>query len=119
MYFTSTYDGKAYRLDMMTKNVTCVWYDPDLKPVSVKLHRDGRLFISCSTGKKSGRIVVNPDGSEECVLAEGYDIDDIVFDRKEASILHFVGTVYGSGRRHILCSPDLKKTECFLPNLCA
>ena len=66
MYFTSTYDGKAYRLDMMTKNVTCVWYDPDLKPVSVKLHRDGRLFISClGTGKKSGRIVVvNPDGSE-------------------------------------------------------
>lgn len=122
MFFTSTYEGKIYKLDMNTQKMTCMWHDPDLKPASVKLHRDGRMFISClGTAAKSGRIVVaNQDGTEERIIAEGYDVDDIVFDSQGGFYFtHFVGTVYNPIGGIYYVTPDLETMECFIPNLCA
>ncbi len=85
-----------YKLDMRTMERVCVWQDETLRPASVKPHRDGRLIISCLSGSRSGRIVVaRPDGSTERTLAEGRDVDDVVFDADgNMYYTHFTGTVY-------------------------
>jgi len=122
MYFTSTYDGAVFFLDMKTKEMTCKWKDPDLKAASVKLHKDGRMFISClGTEKKSGRIVVvRQDGTEERVIAEGYDIDDIVFDHEGGFYFtHFVGTINNPTGGIYYVPPSLEGLSCVVSNLCA
>lgn len=120
MLYASGYEGKVFRLDMNTLERELVWFDPDLKPVSVKIHRDGRLFISClGTPKKDGRIVVtSPDGEWERDLAIGFPVDDIVFDHEGGLYFtHFVGTVYNPCGGIYYISPDLEHMKCFIPNL--
>ena len=81
MYFTSNYTGRVYKLDMNTLELRVVWEDADTRPASVKLHRDGRMFIPCLAGRKSGRLIMaDPDGKTMDVLVEGCDIDDVAFD---------------------------------------
>lgn len=122
MYFCSGYEGRVYKLNMTTLERECVYFDPDLKPVSVKLHRDGRLFISTlGTGKKDGRIVVlNPDYTWDRDIAVGMPVDDIVFDHEGGFYFsHFVGTVYDPCGGIYYVSPHLEHMKCFIPNLCS
>lgn len=122
MYFTSTYQGRIFRLNMQTMERECLWYDPDLKPVSVKLDRKGRIFISClGTANKSGRIVVlGSDLKEERVLAEGRDIDDVAFDADgNLYYTHFIGTVYNPVGGIYKITPDMEHEELFMGNLCS
>ena len=120
MYFVSIYDHKAYRYSFDTEEIETIWEDPYLKPVSFKLHKDGRWFISClGTEEKSGRIVVvNPDGTTNCELAVGHEIDDVAF-AKDGSLYYtlFDGTPYNpcGEVRHI--SADLQEDTEFIKNL--
>lgn len=121
MYFTSNYEGRVYKLDMRTMERVCVWQDETLRPASVKPHRDGRLIISCLSGSRSGRIVVaRPDGSTERTLAEGRDVDDVVFDADgNMYYTHFTGTVYNPVGAIYRVTPDFEHEEVFIPNLCS
>ncbi len=121
MYFTSNYEGRVYKLDIRTMERVCVWQDETLRPASVKLHRDGRMIISCLAGAKSGRIVVaRPDGSTERTLAEGRDVDDVVFDADgNMYYTHFSGTVYNPVGAIYRVTPDFEHEEAFIPHLCS
>lgn len=121
MYFTSTYEGAVYFVDMKTGKQTLKWQDKDLKAASVKLHKDGRMFISCiGTEKKSGRIVVaRQDGTTEREIAAGMNIDDVVFDHEGGFYFtHFVGTVNNPIGGIYYVSPSLDEMKCVIPNLC-
>lgn len=122
MLYCSGYEGKVFRLNMDSMERECVFFDPDLKPVSVKVHRDGRLFISClGTANKDGRVVVTKeDGTWERDIAVGMPVDDLVFDHEGGFYFtHFVGTVYNPCGGIYYVSPDLEHMKCFLPHLCS
>ena len=56
MYFTSTYEGAVYFVDMKTGKQTLKWQDKDLKAACLlKLHKDGRMFISCIGTERRSR----------------------------------------------------------------
>lgn len=119
MYFTSNYTGRVYKLDMDALELRCVFEDGALRPASVKV-RDGRFIIPCLAGEKSGRIVVaRQDGSTERVLAEGRDVDDVVFDQNgNMYYTHFTGTVYNPDGAVYRVTPDFEHEEVFIPHLC-
>lgn len=120
MYFTSNYTGRVYKLDMNTLELRGVWEDADTRPASVKLHRDGRMFIPCLAGRKSGRLIMaDPDGKTMDVLVEGCNIDDVAFDAEGCMYYtQFSGTVYNPTGAVYRFAPDMKEQECFIPHLC-
>ena len=120
MYFTSTYEGAVIRVDKDTGEMTRLWSDSDLKASSVKIHADGRLFVTClGTEKKSGRIVIlDHDGNEKSFLAEGYDIDDMVFDHDGGIYFtHFIGSPNDPVGGIMYMPPELDQIEPFVAHL--
>ncbi len=122
LYYTVIYSGKVCRINMETKEITEVWSDSDSKPASVKIHRDGRLFISCLNKNNNGRLFsINPDGSgyRDIISADrGYNIDDIAFlsdgsfffSDMRGDLTHRIGGVY-----HV--SPDYGTITPFMPDM--
>lgn len=72
-----------YRINMKTKEKTVMLEAPGRFFASVKVHRDGRLFVCC-LGYEYGVFWFDPkDGSSQPVKSlRGHSIDDLVFDRK-------------------------------------
>ena len=87
LYFVGIYSGHIFKLEMETKKLSIVFTAPEgYAPASLKVHKDGRLFI-CGLGdfENAGCIFsINPDGSDMRMIIpfeEGYVVDDLVFDQ--------------------------------------
>ena len=85
MYVCGFYDHHVYRIDPKTKEKTVFYYNENDRPASVKIHKDGRVFICCLNNRvtnQKGRVfALNPDGSGQTDIVTGYSIDDLVFDK--------------------------------------
>ncbi|MBR0164672.1 MAG: SMP-30/gluconolactonase/LRE family protein [Lachnospiraceae bacterium] len=105
LYCTEVNQGRILKVDMQTKEVTTVWRaDPERghKIAAVKIHKDGRLFVAiCSQGGRAlmkhsnvgGIMVMNPDGTDARFLIEGYNINDLCFDRDGGFVFgEYIGT---------------------------
>ncbi|MCL6442286.1 MAG: SMP-30/gluconolactonase/LRE family protein [Alicyclobacillus sp.] len=86
LYFVDVFGGGVYRVTFPERDIELIYSSDALKPASVKIHKDGRLFV-CSLGdfESTGCIVaMRPDGTEiETIIppSAGYCVDDMVFDR--------------------------------------
>lgn len=119
LYFTIIYEGKVCRIDGKTKEITTIFEDPEMKCASVKIHKDGRLFISCLNRIKKGRVfAINPDGTGYEDIVIGYSIDDLAFDEEGGfyftdlvgDATHPIGGVY-------YVSPDFKEVKPYMPDM--
>ncbi len=119
LYFTIIYEGRVCRIDAKTKKIATIFHDEERKIPSVKIHKDGRLFVSCLNRVKEGCVfAINPDGSNYEDIVVGYSIDDIAFDEKggfyftdlRGDATNPIGGVY-------YVSPDFKKVSPFMPNM--
>ncbi len=119
LYFTIIYEGKVCCVDGKTKEITTIFEDPEMKCASVKIHKDGRLFISCLNRVKKGRVfAMNPDGTGYEDIVIGYSIDDLAFDEEGGfyftdlvgDATHPIGGVY-------YVSPDFKEVKPYMPDM--
>lgn len=84
LYFCNPPMGGIYRIDLNTRETT-FWrqLDGNLQPTAIKVHRDGRLFVTCLHPAGGSQVVVfSPDGEVVDRLAVNADhsYDDMVFD---------------------------------------
>lgn len=124
LYYTVVYAGLIGRVDMKTKEITEVYRDENIKAASVKIHKDGRLFVSC-LNKKVGDVVhkgkvfaINPDGTGYEEIVSGYSIDDIVFDEQGGFYFtELIGDVTNPTGGVYYVSPDYKTVTPYIMNL--
>jgi len=83
LYYTVLYGGSVCRIDMDTMKIETVYHDDNIKPASVKIHKDGRIFVSClnKDGRPGGIFTINPDGTGYTDIVKGHSIDDLAFDK--------------------------------------
>ncbi len=88
LFLCEVFGGKIFKVTLPEKEVEHVFTSEKENPASVKIHKDGRLFLSClGDFIDSGSIVVTQtDGSAlEEIISEintEYCVDDLVFDSK-------------------------------------
>lgn len=85
LYFVGAVSGLLFKADVDTGEVKTIFTAPEgYGPTAIKIHQDGRLFVTCPGDlKKNGCIfTIQPDGSNfQMILppVAGYLIDDMVF----------------------------------------
>ncbi|MCA1326371.1 SMP-30/gluconolactonase/LRE family protein [Herbaspirillum sp. alder98] len=94
LYFVEVFGGTVFRLDPGTRKLDEVLKLAGQNPASVKIHKDGRLYIAClGDFKAGGLVIVNPDGSGKRTILQDYVVDDLVFDSEGGFYFtHFVGS---------------------------
>ncbi|MDR1028449.1 MAG: SMP-30/gluconolactonase/LRE family protein [Clostridiales Family XIII bacterium] len=86
LYFVDVFGGGVHRIELATKQYSRVYGPADFEIGSVKIHKDGRLFLCAmgnASGVKGGVYAIQPDGGDfETIVdpSEGFVVDDIVFD---------------------------------------
>lgn len=84
LYFSNPPMGRIYELNMETRETALICQLPEgWQPTAVKLHRDGRLFVTCIVfGEGSFVAVISPEGEVLAKVAESalHYFDDLVFD---------------------------------------
>ncbi|HUL23730.1 MAG TPA: SMP-30/gluconolactonase/LRE family protein [Thermodesulfobacteriota bacterium] len=95
LFVTSIFDSRIFKITP-AKQVTPIQLPNGLLPDGIAIHKDGRLFIACL----SGRVVsVNPDGSNLTDLpkynGKPASANDLVFDNQNGNlyVTDFTGTV--------------------------
>jgi len=99
--FVSSIFGSRISKITPGKKVTTVFSKEGLLPNGIGIHKDGRLFVVCLTGKI---ITINPDGSNLTYIEARYQGrpkagNGLVFDSKgDFPVTDFLGTVADSTR---------------------
>ena len=94
LFVTSIFDSRLFKITP-AKNITPILLPGGLLPDGIAIHKDGRLFIACLSGRV---VAVNPDGSNLTDLPK-YDgkpasANDLVFDQNgNLYVTDFTGTV--------------------------
>lgn len=95
LYLCNTPMGRILRVDLETRETRLFRQLPaGLMPSAIKLHRDGRLFVTCVVGGTGGCVLVlAPDGTLLDRLAESdtHLFDDMVFDAQGGFYLTDLG----------------------------
>ncbi len=124
LYFLDSFNSTVYKVTPEKKISTAFVTPKDLTPATIKISKDGRLFIAgLGDFKSTGSIVAcNPDGSNMKVIippSAGYVIDELVFDNKGG---FYFATVKGTPTEPTggvyYMSPDFKNITPVLKNLC-
>lgn len=95
LFVSSIFDSRIFKITP-NKKVTTILQQPGLLPDGIAIHKDGRLFIACLSGKI---VAVNPDGTNLTYIEPKYNgkpvsANDLVFDSKgNFYITDFIGTV--------------------------
>lgn len=87
LYFVEVFGGTVFKLTLPQMTLQTVCSLAGENPAALKIHQDGRLFVTClgdfaSTGSV---VALTPDGKQqETVIdkSQGYVVDDLVFDRQ-------------------------------------
>lgn len=120
MWFVSMYDSCVCKLDMQKKEIVQkVYVDKDYLPTTVKIHKNGRLYICCIDKIKKGCVYsCEPDGSDIQILLKGFPVDDMVFDSKGGFyITHFTGTPGEPDGGVYYVPPDLSEVRPVIKNV--
>lgn len=85
LYVCNTPMSKIYKVNIDTKEVTLFVDLPEhMMPSSIKIHKDGRLFVTMAGSDNGGLIaIISEEGKILDKIVTGTDkwIDDMVFDR--------------------------------------
>ena len=121
LYVTSIFDSRLFKITP-TKQVTSIQLPEGLLPDGIAIHKDGRLFIACL----SGRVVsVNPDGSNLTDLpkldGKPASANDLVFDNVNGNlyVTDFTGTVATPTGGVYRYSDNYNQVELVIPGLAA
>lgn len=119
LYFVDMKQNIVYRVNVETKKLTAVFEKPGCRMVSVKVHRDGRLFVCCFN-PPYGVFCINPDGTgyQGIEVTRNYVIDDLVFDSKGGFYFtHFIGEVNNPVGAVCYVDPEFKTVTPVVKNL--
>lgn len=121
MYFCSTDIGRVFRYNFASKECKELWTDENVRSFGMKVHRDGRLFVSCFGRIKDPAIyVLTPDGTVEQTLMDGIPTDDLAFDRDGGFYCsQFTGDVFDRTGVIYHVSPDFKEVTVYAKSLAA
>jgi len=95
LFVSSIFDSRILKITP-EKKVTTIFSKEGLLPDGIAIHKDGRLFVVCLTGKI---IAINPDGSNLTYIEARYQGrprsgNDLVFDSKgNFYVTDFTGTI--------------------------
>jgi lactonase len=94
LYVSSIFDSRILKITP-GKQITTIFKRDGLLPDGIAIHKDGRLFLACLSGKIAA---VNPDGSNFTIIEAKYEgfpksANDLVFDSKgNLYVTDFIGT---------------------------
>ena len=94
LFVSSIFDSRILKISP-DKKVTTILKQDGLLPDGIAIHKDGRLFLACLSGKV---VSVNPDGSNLKTIEAKYEgfpkmANDLVFDLKgNLYVTDFIGT---------------------------
>jgi lactonase len=121
LFVSSIFDSRIIKITP-NKQVSVILKQDGLLPDGIAIHKDGRLFIACLSGKLA---VVNPDGSNFSVIEANYQgfpksMNDLVFDAQgNLYITDFIGNISGLAGGVYRYSADMKTVHQVVKNLAA
>jgi lactonase len=119
LYVSSLLDGRVLKITP-EKNVTTVLEQKGLLPNGIAFHKDGRMFVACSSGKL---VSLAPDGTNLTEIAARYQgkpasLNDLVFDSKgNLYVTDFIGHPGNATGGVYRFSADFTKVEPVLEGL--
>ncbi len=119
LFVSSIFDNRILKITP-DKQVSTVLKQDGLLPDGIAIHKDGRLFLACLSGKI---VAVNPDGSNMTEIRVKYNgfpksANDLVFDSKgNLYVTDFIGTVSDPKGGVYRYSSDLKTIKPIFQNL--
>ncbi|MBW1999610.1 MAG: SMP-30/gluconolactonase/LRE family protein [Deltaproteobacteria bacterium] len=119
LFVSSIFDNRILKITPDKKVVT-VFKQEGLLPDGIAIHRDGRLFLACLSGKV---VAVNPDGSNMTEIKVKYQgfprsANDLVFDsRGNLYVTDFIGTAADPKGGVYRYSADFKTIKPVFRNL--
>ena len=119
LYVSSIFDSRILKITP-DKKVTNLFSQEGLLPDGIAIHKDGRLFIACLTGKLA---VINPDGSNLTFVEARHQgmpksLNDLVFDSKgNCYVTDFIGNIADPKGGVYRFSADLKNVKPVIGNL--
>jgi len=119
LFVSSIFDNRILKITP-DKKVATVFKQDGLLPDGIAIHRDGRLFLACLSGKV---VAINPDGSNMTEIKVKHkgspkSANDLVFDSKgNLYVTDFIGTA-GDPRGGVYWySADFKTIKPVFQNL--
>jgi lactonase len=119
LFVSSIFDSRILKVTP-EKKVTTIFSKEGLLPDGIAIHKDGRLFVVCLTGKI---IALNPDGSNLTYIEARYQGkprsgNDLVFDSKgNFYVTDFTGTIADPTGGVYRFSADLKTVKPVIERL--
>ncbi len=119
LYISSLLDGRVLRITP-EKKVTTILEQKGLLPNGIAFHKDGRMFVACSSGKL---ISLTPDGTNLTEIAARYQgkpasLNDLVFDPKgNLYVTDFIGHAGNATGGVYRFSADFTKVEPVMEGL--
>jgi lactonase len=113
LYISSLLDSRILKITP-DKKVTTILEQKGLLPNGIAFHKDGRMFVACSSGKL---ISLNPDGTNVTSIAARHQgkpavFNDLMFDPKgNLYVTDFIGHVGSPVGGAYRFSADLTKVE--------
>jgi lactonase len=119
LFVSSVFDSRVLRI-APDKKVETILHEPGLLPDGIAIHKDGRLFMACL----SGRVVhVKPDGTNLTDIAVKHNgrpasANDLVFDGNgNLYVTDFTGTVADPTGGVYRFSADMTRIDQVIGNL--
>ncbi|MBW1799862.1 MAG: SMP-30/gluconolactonase/LRE family protein [Deltaproteobacteria bacterium] len=119
LFVSSIFDSRILKITP-DKKVTTILKQDGLLPDGIAIHKDGRLFLACLSGKI---VSVNPDGSDLKYIEAKYEgfpksANDLVFDSKgNFYITDFIGTAANPVGGVYRYSSDFREVKPVFRNL--
>ena len=119
LFVSSIFDSRILKITP-EKKVTTIFSKEGLLPDGIAIHKDGRLFVVCLTGKI---IAINPDGSNLTYIEARYQGrprsgNDLVFDSQgNFYVTDFTGTISDPTGGVYHFSADLKTVKPVIERL--
>jgi len=121
LFVSSIFDSRILKITP-NKKVTTILQQEGLLPDGIAIHKDGRLFIACLSGRT---VHVNPDGTNLTDIEPKYEgkptcVNDLVFDHNgNLYVTDFTGTVGDPTGGVYRFSADFTKVEPVIQHLAA
>jgi lactonase len=119
LFVSSVFDNRILKITP-DKNVSTIYSQDGLLPDGIAIHKDGRLFLACISGKF---MSIEPDGSKPVEIEARYNGkpmkgNDLVFDQHgNLFVTDWTGTITDAGGGVYRFSPDFKTVEPVIQHL--
>lgn len=119
LFVTSIFDNRVLKITP-DKKVSTIFSQKGLMPDGIAIHKDGRLFLACISGKF---MAINPDGSHPTLLHARYKGkpqvgNDLVFDKHgNLYVTDWTGTIANATGGVYRFSADFKTVKPVIQHL--